>query len=485
MSFQLPARPARYPSRVASFAATLLLSAVLSGAAQAQQAATPPRGSQDTAARSDSEESQRGVLAGGNGLTLEAALDRALQENPEILAALARLDAAIERPEQAHSLPDPVVSGVLRNVGFGDISIGEEMMSQAGIRFTQAFPYKGKRDLRAAVAERGIEVSASQLDLIMRRVVREVAEAYFELDYLHRAVDIVEDTRGYLVNLEQTAEARYAVGEGIQQDVLKAQVEISVLLNRLVILDQQRDSVETRLNRLLDRPVSADLGAPVEFAGPDWNLTLQTLEADAVASSAILRDRARRVEQRQATLEFTRRDTKPDWIVGGAWMSRGELPDIWEVNIGITLPLYKGNKQERAIAEAEAEVRASQLDHRDSTGVVTAAVRDLFLRADRAARLQQLYGDAIIPQATLSLESATAGYEVGRVDFLTVLDNVVTLLTYQLEYYRQRTDYLQGLAGLEEHVGHSLGVTPESIMNRLPAPAVNSESVRSLLGGDR
>ena len=484
MSFHRPSRLARYSSPLALFAAILLLGTAFSEVAQAQQT-TPLRGSVATAPRSDLEKSQLGVLALGNNLTLEAVLERALQENPEILAALARVDAAAERPGQAHSLPDPIISGILRNVGFGGITIGDEMMSQAGIRFTQAMPYKGKRDLKATVAERGIDVSTSQLALIMRRVVREVAEAYFELRYLDEAIDIVEDTRDYLISLEQTAEARYAVGEGIQQDVLKAQVETSILLDRLVRLDQQRNSVETGLNRLLDRPVSADLGAPLEISVPDWNLTLQTLEADAVASSAILREKARRVGQRQATLEFARLDTKPDWILSGAWMSRGQLPDIWEVNVGITLPIYKGNKQERAIVEAEAEVRASRLDHRDSTGIVTAAVRDHYLRADRAARLQELYGGAIIPQATLSLESAAAGYEVGRVDFLTVLDNVVTLFTYQLEYYRQRADYMQALAGMEEHVGHSIGAIPASIMNRLPTAAIDFENMRPTLGGDR
>lgn len=485
MSFQQPARPASFSNRAAVFAATLLVGTVFSGAAQAQQVATSVRDSVAITPRTDPEAGQLGLFALGDNLTLEALLDRALQENPEILAARARVDAAAERPGQAHSLPDPIISGIIRNVGFSGITIGDEMMSQAGIRFTQALPYRGKRDLRAAVDEQRIDVSTSQLALIMRRVVREVAEAYFELAYLGEAIDIVGDTRDYLIDFERTAEARYAVGEGIQQDVLKAQVETSILLNRLVRLDQQRDSVETALNRLLDRAVSADLGVPGETSVPDWNFTLQTLEADAVASSAVLRERARRVGQRQAALEFARSDTKPDWILSGAWMSRGQLPDIWEVNVGITLPIYKGNKQDRAITEAQAEVRASQLDHRDSTGIVTAAVRDQYLRADRAAKLQALYGDAIIPQATLSLESAAAGYEVGRVDFLTVLDNVVTLFTYQLEYYRQRADYMQALAAMEEHVGRSIGATPASIMSRLPTAAIDFENMRPTLGGDR
>ena len=238
MDFPQPARPARYPSNTASFVAMLLLGLALSAPAFAQQAGTPPR---------------------GNGLALGAVLDLALQENPEILAALARVDAAAERPGQSHSLPDPILSGVFRNVGFSDITIGEEMMSQAGIRFTQALPYKGKRDLRgcrrrgpaSSVAER----RSSNLDLPPRSSVTSAETASSSsVTCIVQAIRVVEDTRGYLVNLEQTAQARYAVGEGIQQDVLKAQVEISVLAqpdDRLGTADATAS--RRSLNRLLAR----------------------------------------------------------------------------------------------------------------------------------------------------------------------------------------------------------------------------------------
>jgi outer membrane protein TolC len=257
---------------------------------------------------------------------------------------------------------------------------------------------------------------------------------------------------------------------------LKAQVEISVLLERLVLLEQMRDTVETRINRQLDQPASLTLPAPAPGPAPAWTFELAPLEAEAVESSALLRERARQIEQQEAALAVARHEVKPDWMLSGAWMTRGSLPDIWEVNVGINLPIFRESKQDRAIAEAGSELRARQHDQRDAGNVVAAAVREQFLRADRATRLTQLYSAAIIPQATLSLESATAGYEVGRVDFLTVLDNVVTLLTYQLEYERQRADYLQAVTALEEHVGRSLGVTPALILQAGAAPQAASQA---------
>lgn len=485
MSFQSPARPASNVRRTIRLISVTALGTLLSAAAVAQEATTPPRGGDDSAPLQAASGGRLQVSPSNAGLSLLEALDVALQENPEILAMAARLEAAAERPSQAHSLADPILTGIYKNVGFNSFTLGDEMMSVAGIRFTQPLPYKGKRDLKAATAERGVDVAASRVDLISRRVLREVAEAYFELAYVHRADEIVADTRAYLINLEQTAEARYAVGEGIQQDVLKAQVETSVLLNRLIVLDQQRDTAETSLNRLLNRVVYAPVERPAGIATPPWDFNLEELQSQAMDSSAIVRERARRVEQDRATLDFARSESKPDWILSGAYFNRGSLPDIWEVNVGITLPLYKGSKQDHAVAEAAATVRASELDVRDTSGVVAAAVRKQFLRAERASRLLRLYGEVIIPQATLSLESAAVGYEVGRVDFLTVLDNVVTLLTYQLEYYRQNADYLQALARIEEHVGHSLGVTPAVVLNRIQTPVVQLENIRLTPGGAR
>jgi outer membrane protein TolC len=251
------------------------------------------------------------------------------------------------------------------------------------------------------------------------------------------------------------------------------------------VLEQQRSSTETRLNRLLDRPVATPIAGAAQLPAPSWNLLLDGLQGEAMASSALLRERARQIDERRAALDIARSESKPDWILSGAWMNRGSLPDIWEVNVGITLPIYKDTKQDRAVAEAAAAVRASEHDLQDGSGIVAAAVRDQFLRAERAARLLQLYGEAIIPQATLSLESAAAGYEVGRVDFLTVIDNVVTLLTYQLEYYRQYADYMQALARIEEHVGRSLGATPAAVFGRISVPAGQLESSEVIPGGDR
>ncbi len=394
-------------------------------------------------------------------VTLEALLDELLHDNKELEAASTRVLAVSARPERAASLPDPSLALVYRNVGFPEFSLGREMMTQLGFRFTQAIPGKGKRSHRRALAERDIEVAEAHVESIRRRLIQEVATSFYELDYVYESIDIVHETRALLLDLEETAETRYAVGEGLQQDVLKGQVEISVLLNRLVQLDQQRASLEALINRKLGRRPGTPVGRPVHPALEIGELPVEALAAEAARSSAALTARSQRIDQQQAAVELVRSDRRPDLLLSGGYMNRGSLPGIWEMNVGINLPIRKDSRQDLELEEHQRELDARRLDHVDTVQAIELVVHDSYLRADRAVRLTQLYRDAIVPQAVLSLESAIAGYGVGTIDFPALLDNVVTLLTYRLELEREETNYATATVRIEEHLGRSLGVTPD------------------------
>jgi len=396
----------------------------------------------------------------GEEVTLEALLGELLRDNQELKAAGTRVLAASVRPDRAESLPDPSLALVYRNVGFPEFTLGEEMMTQLGVRFTQALPGKGKRSQRRALAERDIGVAEAQVESIRRRLIQQVATTYYELAYVYESIDIVHETRALLLDLEETAETRYAVGEGLQQDVLKGQVEISVLLNRLVQLDQQRASLEAVVNRMLGRQPGMPLGRPSHRTVQLDDLPIEALMPEATRSSAALAARSRRIQQQQAAVELVRTDRRPDILLSGGYMNRGGLPGIWEVNVGFTLPVRKDGRQDLEIEEGERELDARRVDHVDAVQAVELLVHDSYLRADRAVRLTRLYREAIIPQAVLSLESAIAAYGVGNIDFLALLDNVVTLLTYRLELEREETNYATAIVRIEEHLGRSLGVTP-------------------------
>lgn len=409
-----------------------------------------------------------GQIPAPAAVSLESLLAIAMKANPELLATRSRVLAAQQRPIQAHALADPTVGLSFRNVGFSDLTLGSEMMSTAGITLSQALPGAGKRPLRRDVAEQGIDIAMAQVDAVRGRVIRQIATAYYELAFTTEAIYVVEETKVLLENLELTAEALYSVGGGIQQDVLKAQVEISILLNRLIQLREQRDSIENRINRSVAQPASTDLPPPAPISLPAPDLDLAVLQREASRRSAVLVQRGEQIEQQEVAVNLARKEVKPDFLVSGSWLSRGALPDIWQLNLGITLPLRKEQRQNRAIEEAIEELSARRFDRANTGLAVAEIVRDAYLQVDRSIRLIALFRDGIIPQSLLSLESAMSGYSVGKVDFLTVLDNVVTLLTYRLELERETAEYMIALVTIEEHVAHSLGATPAAIWAAAP-----------------
>jgi cobalt-zinc-cadmium efflux system outer membrane protein len=405
-------------------------------------------------------------VAASQPTSLADILEETLRSSPELKAARARIVATASRPERADSLPDPTVSLVYRNVGFPEFTLGDEMMSLLGVRFTQAMPASGKRPSQRAVAERQIGVAEALAEATRRRLVQEATSTFFELLHVHEVTEVVDESRRLLLDLARTAESRYAVGEGIQQDVLKAQVEISVLLNQLVQLEQKRSSLEARLNRLMGRPAGSAFGA---LEAPDValeQLPIAAIAPEAQAASASLRLHEQHIEEQAASVEMVRAERRPDWILSGAYMNRGGLTGVWEINVGVTLPIRKSSRQDLEIAENLEELNALRAERLDAAQSVDLLVYDSYLQADRAIRLHRLYRDAIIPQAALSLESAVAGYGVGKVDFLTVLDNVLTLLTYRTELAAERAAYARALARIEEHLGRSLGASPATIWIR-------------------
>jgi outer membrane protein TolC len=187
----------------------------------------------------------------------------------------------------------------------------------------------------------------------------------------------------------------------------------------------------------------------------------------------VLLEADRRIEQQQSSVELARIADKPDLVLSGGWMYRGGLPSIWEINIGVGLPIRKSERQEPATDEAIDELRALQQDRAAAGLEVQARVRDAWLRMDRARQLIEMYRDVILPQAALSLESTMSSYRVGQVDFLSVLDAIGKLLTFRTELERESADYYVAAAELEMQLGRSLGATPERVWT---SPAVSPDT---------
>lgn len=395
-------------------------------------------------------------VAEPSALRLSELVQEALLQNPEIQGAYARVDAAKLRIPQAGALPSPIVMYELNNIGITGISIGQADMSMTGFSFVQGVPFPGKRGLRTQVATASASVDDAKAQVTGWTVVSQLKIAYYDLALAHQALEIIDQSGEVLRLVSQTAEARYRVGNGLQQDILKAQVELSRLAERRTQLQQRRLSAEAVINRVLARPFGTPVGRPAGVSRTPFSTSLDTLLALVDRQGPLLQTRERDLRRQESEVALARRDSYPDFDVSAGWLTRGRLPDMYQLKIGVELPLYYRRKQRNRVAEAQAMVTEARAEREATHQMLLSDLFDSYTMAKTANEQADLFEQAIIPQAALSLQSAIAGYEVGKVDFLTVLDNILSLLDDKLTGYERVVAYQQALVRLEPLIGATL-----------------------------
>ncbi len=393
----------------------------------------------------------------GDPLTMTAAVDYARRHNPEIRAAQAKARAAQARPAQAGALPDPMVDLGYHNEGFNRLNLGETDFSWVQVGASQELPFPGKLGLKREIAKREADESAEEFRRTELSVVSRVKMAYAEYAHLDIQLDILRRNKALLEKFARSAEEKYAVGEGIQQDPLKAQVELSLLLDRETTLAQRRESQTAELNALLNRPASAPLGSAEHPMERLLTRSLADLTAAAHAHAPELKTAAARIGGGEASVALAHREYLPDFVVRAEYLHKADLLPEWEVGVGIKVPLYFATKQRSGVAEAAAMLAEARAAHENADRTVESRIKDLYARAQAAERLIALYHTTIMPQAQLALDSATSAYQVGKVDFLTLLNSFSVSLEYEMRYHEELSEFQKIVAELEATVGEPLG----------------------------
>jgi outer membrane protein TolC len=392
--------------------------------------------------------------APGPGSSLDDLVREALERNPEIQMMGHRVEARRARIPQAGALPDPMLMYGVTNEGnpLPFQSLGKADFSEVYLGVTQEIPYPGKRGLREKVARAQVTVEDWAYEAARRRVAAQVAETYYDLEVTEATVAAVEQSRVLLDQLSRVATTRFSVGQSTQHDVFNAEVELSQVLERAGTLVQRRSTEQALLAQLVYRSapvaVTATLSAEREPLSDS-----EALVARALDGSPVVREREALVDEAERRLELARREKRPDLGLSLTYHNRGALPAYYSYGGTLTVPLYAGRKQNKAIEEATAELASARSAAEAARAQVRYEVSEAYLRASTAERLLNLYEEALLKQARLSLDSAIAQYQVGKVDFLTVVSSWRRLLDLEIAYREQLASRAKALARLAVHVG--------------------------------
>jgi len=390
-------------------------------------------------------------------LLLRDLVREALDRNPEIQAARRGVESKRVRIPQAKAWPDPMISvGYGGNVVLPFTVMRDDPSSTRQIMAEQEIPYPGKTRLRGQIATREAEAESMVVEEVVRRVAAEVKQSYLELYYTDQALATLRKDREILEKLAKVAEIRYSVGKAAQQDVLRAQVELSRLAERETLLEQTRRTLEAQLNSLRDLPVDTPVGPTGEVRPNALVQSLEELQSAAEASFPARQRQRTMIEGNRLAVDLARKEVKPNFSVGYTYMQRAGMPDMYGLTFSTSLPIFRRNKQGQAIREAVENLESARRMEQNQLTVLRYRVKREYLEAQAADRLLALYLQGIVPQSRLTLESSLASYETGAIDFQTVLGNFTTILDYELAYHQQVATHEKALARLEELTGLEL-----------------------------
>jgi cobalt-zinc-cadmium efflux system outer membrane protein len=384
-------------------------------------------------------------------------IEEALQNNPEISAAKMKWEVFKEKIPQAYALEDPMF-------GFGIVSLPtnfsfkDEDMTMKEFSISQKFPFPGKRPLMKEMASKEAEAVSTEIQGKIHQIIKDVKTAYYDLSHVYRATEVVQRNKEILENFAKIAETRYAVGEGIQQDVLKAHVEVSKMVGDLIMLGQRKRALGAKLKALLNRPPETPLGEPEEVIFTKFPYTIEELQKMALEMNPTLKGMKKMIEAKEKAYALAKREYYPDFNFKFAYGQRDNGPDMKRRDMlagmmEINIPIFYKSKQDRKVAETKAEILATEAQYRAMKNEVLFMITDMASMIQRGERQLELYKTGIIPQASLQINSAMSAYRVNRADFMTLLDSQMTLYKYELEYHQALTEYEKNVANLGAAVG--------------------------------
>jgi len=389
-----------------------------------------------------------------SSLTLQSLVEEALLRNPSIQSASRQWEASQAIIPQVQALPDPSLL-----LGYQRMPMMDPLEGPV-YGFSQKFPFPGKLGLKGEVAARYADRIEQMYYATRLNVISRLKQHYWDLYFIHKGIEIVEKNKRLLMHFEKTANARYSVGKTAQQDVFRAQVELSRVLDRLAVLEQKKESLHAAINRILNRPPIGPLGTPEDIHLTPIIQDLPELARRAEAFSPILRASAKNVAQGEESVSLARKEYFPDFNLSALGTRNERINENgYQLMFGIQIPLFYQTKQREGVNQAVADLSRAREDLTATRQDLLFQVKDAFERATRATRLVKIVGKAIIPQATLALQSAQAGYSVDKLDFLTLLNNLLTLQENELELHGEMVEHEKAVARLEELTGGPLTVS--------------------------
>ena len=392
-------------------------------------------------------------------VTLDSLIDEALNSNPKIKAVHSEWKAAEYKARYVRGLPDPMAS-----YGY----FGESVETRVGPQehkysVSQKIPFPGKLNLNGKAHDKQASILKEKYEATKREIIKEIKFLYNDVFWVDKAIQITEEEKTILENLEKVAQRKYESNLTSQQDVIKAQVELSKLIEKLFLLKQNRKSLEAKTNSILYRSRGTELGVTSDVEPLEFDYELNDLRQMSKDSRQELIVAKLDIERAKYEKSLAGLDYFPDFTFGVDYIEVGggnttqpnDGDDAWMAKVAVNVPIWFG-KLDSQVKEKKAYLESSKKSYENIENSVDYEVEDLYFKITTYRDIVSLYKTALVPQAEQAFEAARTGYETGKVDFLNWLDAERILLQTRLAHYKTIVDYQKSIAYLERVVGRDL-----------------------------
>src|SRR3989338_803258 len=392
-------------------------------------------------------------------LRLEDLIEYAKQKSPEIIASQAEWLAAKKRIWIDTSLPDPMAGLDL----MGDMVETRVGPQENRFMVSQEIPFPAKLLEKGKMANSEAKAAYARYQAVERDVTNRLTKLYYELYFTDASIGVIEEIKGLLKKIQSVAQARYSNMSGSQRDVAKAQAEVSMSLEKLYMLKQERESVSAMINAILDQDPMSPVGTAVLPGKPVLKYSLIELVNLSIQNRPEVKEAEAMVAKSGYAKRLAQLAYFPDLNIGFEYTQVGsgtttesmDGKDSWMFPLRFNLPIWQ-NRIIPEIQEAKQMVEARNAKLREVKNTTFFEVKDAYFRFDSAIKVSDLYDEAVIPQAQIALSADQAGYEANKIDFLNLLDSERVYFNAKLSQIQFFTEALKSYSDLVRSTGVDL-----------------------------
>ena len=397
---------------------------------------------------------------------LSALIDEGLANNQSIKSMEKQIGALKEQMSVAGSLPDPKIGFSLLNLPVDSFAFDKQPMTQKQIAIDQQIPWLSKLDLKSKTVALKVSQKTAMLKAARLTLASEIAQAYYELGYTAKSQEINDRLIKLVTGIRQNVENRYAVGEGLQQDIFQVDVELTNLADEKIMLRNKRRTIEDRINSLLNRAAYTTVALPSSLPITQVDITTSELNKILLSHNPDLAAGLAKIAEAETRIELAKKEYYPDFDLKVAYGQRDRLdtgqnePDFFSAGVMVTVPLWHRKKQDRNLSSARLAHQAAQNAYNNLAVTLPNQADTLSTEMTDAVTRYNLYQGKLIPQAKEWDRSATQGYQVNKINFNTMIAARTRVLQFELKAEWYRFTFFSKRAELEALIGKPLTAAP-------------------------